>query len=141
MKVPDILGSTGPVAVQTVFAFFGDPTSPITAGTYPSGATYDKCHAGTTWYVIDSATLPAGTYNLQGMLLALSAATVTVALVNLTDAADTPIVTISGSSATGNLVQSAPITFATGGAAKTYAIKAQCTGTGMAWGLQLIKTA
>lgn len=127
--------------VFTTFVFAGDPTNPITAAAYPSGATYDKCHAGTGIYTLNSANLAAGTYKLQGMLLGSGGATVTVALVNLTDGApDTPLVTISSASTTGASVQSGVITFAAAGAEKNYAIKVKVdVGIGFAWAIQLVK--
>lgn len=122
-------------------AFLGDPTSPISATSYPSGSTFDKCHAGTVILPIDSANL-SGTYELGGMLLA-SGGTVTAALVNLSDGApDTPLVTITGGSVTGSYVQSGAITFAAPGVAKNYAIKVKVSaGVGQAWGIVLAKVA
>lgn len=127
--------------VYDIFTFAGDSTSPITSTTYPSGATFDKCHAGTALFPLDSATL-AGIYKLQGMLLAQFGDLVTVALVNLTDGApDLPLVTITSTSLTGEVVTSAAITFPSPGATKTYGIKAKtAAGSGFAWGLQLVRT-
>jgi hypothetical protein len=124
-----------------IFTFAGDSTSPITSTSYPSGATFDKCHAGTALFPLDSATL-SGTYKLQGMLLSQFGDLVTVALVNLTDGApDLPLVTITSTSLTGEVVTSAAITFPSPGATKTYGIKAKTAATsGFAWGLQLVKT-
>lgn len=140
----DPVGSVGLVTsgVFEIFTFFGDPTSPITAAAYPSGATYDKCHAGTALYAVDSATLAAGTYALRGMILSTAGGLVSIALVNLTDGTpDTPIVTMTGTSTTGAAATSGTITFATGGSSKTYGIKAQvASGAGFAWALQLVKT-
>lgn len=129
-------------AVVEVFGFLGDPTSPITGTTYPVGATAVQCHAGTTFWSIDSNNIASGTYKLQGMLIGSGGATVTAALVNLTDASETPIVTIASASTTGALVQSSAITFAAGGVAKTYAIKVKVdTGSGEVWGVSVVKTA
>lgn len=140
----DGIGSTGltTLSVPIVYSFFGDPTSPITATSYPSGTTFDLCQAGTSLFSIDSGTLAAGTYNLSGMLLG-TAGTVTAAIVNLSDGApDTPLATISSASTTGALVTSGPITFAAAGAVKTYGIKTKVTSSqGFAWALQLVKTA
>jgi len=144
-----VIDSTDPVTsvglstsggVGTVFTFGGDSASPITSTTYPSGATVDKCHAGTGLLLLDSATL-AGTYKLQGMLLAQFGDVVTVALVNLTDGApDTPLVTLTSVSTTGEVVTSSAITFASPGVTKTYGIKAKtAAGSGFAWGVQLVK--
>ena len=130
------------VEAGEVFGFLGDPTSPITGTTYPVGATAVQCHAGTTFWSIDSNNIASGTYKLQGMLIGSGGATVTAALVNLTDASETPIVTIASASTTGALVQSSAITFAAGGVAKTYAIKVKVdTGSGEVWGVSVVKTA
>lgn len=127
-----------------VFQFGGDASSPCptTQTTYPTGTTYDKCHAGSTWWILDSADL-VGTYVLQSMMMVGAAGTVTLALVNLTDGSpDTPIVSVSSSSLTGEQQESAAITFASGGAAKKYAIKIKNTGgvLGFAWGVQIVRT-
>lgn len=124
------------------FSFGGDSTSPITATSYPSGTSFDKCHAGTALLSLDSGILAAGTYKLEGMILGVGA-TVTAALVNLSDGSpDTALVTISSASTTGARVISAAITFAAAGAAKSYAIKVKVdAGSGFVWGLKLTRTA
>jgi hypothetical protein len=68
--------------------------------------------------------------------------TVTAALVNLSDGSpDTPIVTIAGSSATGDRQVSSSITFAGSGAAKNYGIKVKVSaGSGRAWMFRLVRT-
>jgi hypothetical protein len=127
--------------VYEVFHFGGDPTSPITSAIYPVGATYDKCHAGSRWWTIDSANIAAGTYKLEGMLLVVGAFTVTAALVDLdSGASETPLATISSTSTTGERQISAAISFAVAGTAKRYAIKVKTTGgSASAWGLGLVK--
>lgn len=128
--------------VFEVFSFGGDDDTPIVATSYPSGATYDKCHAGTTWLTIDSANIAAGTYKLTGMLLSGDGiVTVTAALVNLTDGApDTPLATMTSTSGTGAQAFSGVITFATAGTTKQYAIKVKVSaGYGLAWGFALAK--
>jgi len=126
-----------------VFVFGGDPTSPVTATAYPSGTTYDKCHAGTSIDNVDSATLPSGTYVLEGMLLGTGGGTITAALVNLSDGApDTALVEIASASTTGARVRSSAITLPTGGSAKDLAVKVKVsTGAGFVWGLKLLRTA
>lgn len=121
----------------------GDNTSPVTSTSYPSGAGVDKTHAGTVVISLDSANLAAGTYVLEGMLQAVGGITVTAALVNLTDGApDTPLVTIASTNATGERVQSSAITFAAGGAAKSYGVKMKTSaGTGFGWGFRLVRIA
>lgn len=125
----------------TFFAFNGDPTSPITDVAYPTGASYDKCHAGSSWLRIDSADIAAGTYVLEAMLLA-TGGTVTVAMVNLSDGSpDTPIATCASTSATGELVTSTSLSFAAPGATKTYAIKVKVSaGSGEVWGVRLVRS-
>jgi len=127
------------------YTFGGSEFSPITATSYPSGATYDKCLADSAWWSINSASL-TGTYKLQGMLLYVPGSvsdSVSVALVNLTDGApDSAIVELNSTSLTGALVTSSAITFASPGSAKTYAIKGKVTaGSGAAWGLSIVRTA
>lgn len=145
LDTTDPVGSVGLQAViVSEFSFFGDPTSPIQNYTgYPVGTTYAFCHAGTTLMSLDSRSLEAGTYKLQGMIASLTGTLLEVGLMNLSDGADNvPLVTISTTSATGVLVQSSAITFATPGATKSYGIKAQIpSGSGFAWGLQMVKIA
>ena len=63
-----------------VFVFGGDPTSPVSAAAYPSGATFDKLHAGTGVLVLDSANLAPGTYKLTGAAVVQGARTMTVGI-------------------------------------------------------------
>lgn len=141
----DDIPSTGLASVtigSTINWMGGDPNSPITATAIPSGTTFDKCAAGSSWAFIDSANL-AGTFALEGMMLA-SAGTVTASLVNLTDGApDTPLVSISSTSATGDRQRSTAITFASAGASKAYAVKVyHSTGApayGLVWACQLVR--
>lgn len=128
-----------------VYTFGGDSTSPIEATSYPAGATIDKTHAGTAIFRLNTTNLPAGTYVLEGMLLAIGG-TVSASIVNLSDGApDVPLTnaTITSTSATGELVVGAlGITFAVAGANKDYAIKTKVSaGLGFAWGIKLRRTA
>ncbi len=125
---------------SAVTTFGGLELSPVTSSSYPSGATYDKCHANTSWLTIDSSLL-VGTFALQGMLLS-TGGTMTAAIVNLTDASDTAMQTIASVSTTGALGTSSAITFPTAGTNKTYGIKTKVSsGTGFAWGLSLVRIA
>lgn len=127
-----------------LYSFGGDPNSPITVTSYPTGTGGDKIHPGSRTISIDSANLASGgTFKLSAMLKGETAGTITLALVNLTDGApDTPMVTISNSSTTGILQQSAAITFPAGGATKSYAIKSLVNaGAGYAWAATLERTA
>lgn len=128
-----------------IHTFGGSEYTPVTATSYPSGTTYDKCHADTAWLTIDSAYL-IGSFAIQGMLINLSGGgsdTITAAIVNLSDGApDSPLATISSVSTTGALVVSSNITFATAGSPKTYAIKTEvASGAGTAFGIELVRTA
>lgn len=138
-------GSTGLIgaAIGDVFVFGGDPTSPVTGAAYPAGATFDKLHAGTAVFALDSANLAPGTYVLQATGLVQSAATLTVAIVNLTDGApDTPLASLAITSLTGEVQSSAAITFAGAGATKNYGIKAKISAaSGEAFGVRLVRTA
>lgn len=133
-------GLAGATIGQTGLVFFGDPTSPITATSYPSGTGYDKLHAGTAIIPIDSANL-TGTFGLRGMLMSPGGDTVSAALVNLSDGApDTAVIAISSVSPTGEVQTSAAITFPAGGATKNFAIKVKTTaGTSFVWALELVR--
>lgn len=128
--------------VFEVFEFGGDSTSPVTATAYPSGATVDKTHAGTSLMVIDPSNIPAGTYSLRAVIQESSGALVSVALVDLlAGAPDTPLAVASGTSTTGAAVTSGTITFPAGGTSHTFAIKTQtASGAAFVWGVQLVKT-
>lgn len=125
------------------FIFGGTPDSPVIVTSYPSGATFDKCHAGTAIWRLDSGTLAAGTYVLEAMCLGEGGGTITVGLVNLSDGApDTAIVECSGSSATGAPATSGPITFPAAGSVKSLAIKTKVnSGAGHAWMIWVRRTA
>lgn len=125
----------------TVKPFFGDATVPVTATSYPSGATYSALHSGTLIFAINSANL-VGTYALEGMLMAVGGGTVSAVIVNLSDGSpDTPLATISSTSSTGERQQSSTITFGAAGSLKNYGIKVKVTsGTGFVWGLTLLRT-
>lgn len=124
--------------------FGGDSTSPVTVVAYPAGATYDKCHAGTAIFNLDAANLPAGTYAIEAMLMASGGGTITLALVNLSDAPDVAMTgsEISSASAVGARVRSGSITLPAAGAAKDLAIKTKVSsGAGFAWAISLVRTA
>jgi hypothetical protein len=69
--------------------------------------------------------------------------TVSVSLMDLDSGApNTPLATATGSSATGLLVTSGPISFAPAGVAKRYGVKTIVSaGSGFAWGIDLTRTA
>lgn len=134
--------NTGTSGLGEVFFFGGNSSTPVTATSYPSGATYDKLVNGTTVWIVDSANL-SGTYVLTATGMVTSAVTMTVALVNLSDGApDTPIATCAITSLTGQVVSSSSVTFGAPGTNKSYAIKAKMSsGTGFPWGISMTKTA
>lgn len=129
----------------SVFSMGGDSTSPCAAAqlAYPAGATYDKLHAGSVIWPLDSANL-IGDCVLAGMLMVVGVGSVQLALVNLTDGSpDIALVTISSSSTVGERQESAVISFPAGGASKNYGIKIKNTGgvLGFAWGVQIVRKA
>lgn len=134
---------TGQTNLGEIFHFGGDEATSITATSYASGATADKLHVGTAIYNVNSANLPAGTYKLEGMVKGAGSATVTAAIMNLTDGSpDTALATISSNDGTGVRAVSGAITFAAAGAAKDYGIKVKVSASsGYAWGIRLIRTA
>lgn len=129
-------------AIGDVFVFGGDPTSPITAAAYPSGSTFDKLLAGTAVLQLDSANLAPGTYVFQATGLVASAATLTLAMVNLSDGApDTPIATLAITALLGEVQTSGVIVFAGSGATKSYGVKGKITtASGEAFGIRLVRT-
>jgi hypothetical protein len=135
--------NTGLSGLGEITVFGGLAASPVTVTTYPSGATYDKLHPGTGVYFIDSATLTPGTYVIEATGTTSVGNTITLAIVNLDDGApDTPLATLTISSATGARGRSLSIAFAAGGTAKTYGIKSKMdAGTGFAWNVRLLRTA
>lgn len=118
----------------------GSPESQITGTSYPSGATYDKLHAGTSTIPIDSADI-LGSVLLDVMLLTQPTGdgnTVTVGLFNLTDAPDTAIVEIAVNDDVGGRHSSVAIPFAAAGATKVYGIKSKVSaGYAYAWSAKL----
>jgi len=139
----DGVSSTGLSTTQIGSMFYalgGEQETVITDTVYPSGATFDKCVPDTRFFSIDSANL-VGTYALSAMLKSVGGATITLSLVNLTDGApDTPIVSITSTSAIGEPQTSVAITFATGGSSKNYALKAIVSAnSGSAWEAGIVK--
>ena len=110
----------------------GSPAIVIADSAYPTGATGDTLAPGTVRLPLDSGDL-TGTWQLRGMLKT-EGGTVAAVLVNLTDAPDTALVTISSASTTGAQVTSGAITFAAAGTAKDYAVKLQVSDGHYAWG-------
>ncbi len=138
-----MVDSVGENLMTSAWAFFGDPTSAITATTYPTGSGFDACHGGTVFFQIDSANIPSGTYIMSGMVkVSGPGVTALCAMVNLTDASETPIANFSETSETGAIAFSAPVAFAAGGTLKTYGFKTKVTSdSAQIWGIQLVKIA
>jgi len=132
----------GSAGLGSVFEFGGFGSSPVTVTTYATGATFDKLHPGTAVYPVDSANL-LGTYVLQVTGLMVTAGTLTVALVNLSDGSpDTPIATATITSLTGEVATSAAITFGAAGVSKNYGVKTKVSAnSGYCWGAKLVRTA
>lgn len=126
--------------VGDVFLLGGDPVSLVTGTSYPAGAAFTACHAGTSIVSFDSGTLPSGTYVLEGML-AVAGGTITAGLVNLSDGSpDAALVEIDSTSATGERQRSDAIVFPAAGAAKEFGVKVKVSaGSGFAWGLRLLR--
>jgi len=126
-----------------VFVFGGDQAVGVATASYPTGATFDKLHAGTGVYPLNSASLMAGTYILQGCAKSLPDGTATVGLVNLTDGApNTPLAEYTVASDTGAIGSSGAITFAAAGATKQYGIKVHTSGgsvTAFSWGIRIMR--
>lgn len=123
-----------------VWNFGGSPDVPITQTSYTSGATMAALHAGSSVLSIDSALL-SGTFGIAATIQSISSITTTVAVVNLSDGApDTPIATVTSTSAAGATVTSSAISFAASGSSKDYGIKVLVSsGTGYAWNVQLVR--
>ena len=132
------VGSSG---LGSIFVFGGTSSSPVTATTYASGATFDTLQNGTAVLVVDSATL-SGTYVIEGTGMVSGGNTMTVAMVDLSDGApDTPLVTMTFTSTTGQVSTSAAITFGPSGSSKNYGIKTKVdSGSGFVWGITLVRT-
>jgi hypothetical protein len=132
------------VKIGMPFLFGGSALYPTINTAYPTGATLDKLAPSTGVLNLDAANLSGATYALEAILAVEGGATVSLALVNLTDGApNTAIVTITSTSATGAKVTSGTITFATPGAAKDYAVKIKSSNAAdraYAWGIRLIRT-
>lgn len=136
-----LAGSGGGVG-SVLVPLGGDSTSPITNTAYAVGTTVATTHAGTSLYTIDSASIPSGTYAVQGMILSSAGTeTVSISLMDLdSGASETPLGTASGVSATGAQVTSTAITFSPAGVAKRYGIKTIVSaGSGFAWGITLTR--
>lgn len=140
--VTSVALGAGGTGVGEVFDFGGDENSPITATSYASGATFDKLHAGTAVWSVDSANV-VGTVALQATGKQDTAGTLTVAIVNLSDGApDTPLATLTATSTTGEVATSSAITLGASGATKAYGVKVKVSAnTGFSWGVKIVRTA
>lgn len=125
------------------FDFDGNSATSIVNTTYPAGATFDKLHSGTAVLIIDPANIPAGSYVIRAMAKGSTGAiAIDVALMNLSSGApDTPMVTASGSSATGLIVQSSAITWPAAGTTYRFGIKVKVdAGSATVWSVKLARS-
>ena len=136
---PTNAGSSG---LGEVFVFGSNSAASVTVTTYPSGATYDTLHPGTSVWVVDPATL-SGTYNLEVTAVEMVSGTLTIALVNLDSGApDTPLTTCAVTSLTGEVVVSAAITFPAGGTDLHFGLKSKVSANdGFLIGARIVRTA
>lgn len=130
------IGSSG---LGAVFAFGGQSSAPVTATSYPSGG-YLTLQPGTAVFAEDPANLP-GTYVLRLTGVTSGANTLSVAIVNLDLAPDTPLGTAATlSSSTGAGATSGLITFGTPGIVRNFGIKTKVdSGSAFCWGVTLVR--
>lgn len=135
--VSDILSGQ---AVHVFGGSYGDRAYQVA---YPVGATADFLSINTGIFPLDSALLAAGTYHLRAMVRSENAlATATLALVNLTDASETALVTCATTNTLGALVTSGAITFAAAGTSKNYGVKIMTSNAlygADAWSIELVR--
>lgn len=138
---------TNAFILEWVYDFDGTDTEGVTDTAYPSGAGTNNLAPDTDIYTVDCARLTGGLstgrFTLTGMLVnAVAGKATTVALVNLTDAPDTPIIEITMTGQTITDVTSAQFTLPTSGT-KAFGIKMKTASGGIAtaWGLKLRKVA
>lgn len=123
------------------FPLGGTALQEVSANAYLAGATYDKLAPNSGVVNLDAKNA-GGVWKLEAILVAEGGATASLELVNLTDASDVAVVTITSVSATGQKVQSAAIVFAAAGAAKDYAVKlktSDVTKRVWAWAIRLVR--
>jgi hypothetical protein len=121
---PTNLGASGGVG-STAFDFGSNSSANVTVTTYPTGALFSALQPGSLVWLVDPGTLTGG-YALNVMGVMTGAGTLTVGLFNLDGGSpDVPLATCAITSLTGELVQSAVITFPPGGTPINFGIKAQ----------------
>jgi hypothetical protein len=123
--------------------FFGTDEVGDNAEAYPSGATGAVIVPGSKILSLDNANL-SGTWQLHAMLRGDGAGTpsITVGLMNVTDADTTALVEVTSTSTVGARVTSGTITFGSG--TKSYACKVKASlsaNYGYAYGLELVRVA
>lgn len=134
--------NAGDSGLGEIFSFGSNSSSPVTATSYASGATFDTLHPGTSVFSEDSANL-SGTYKLQATGVQVTGGTLTIALVDLSSGApDTPIATCTITSTTGAVATSSAITWGAAGVARNYGIKTKVSAnSGYLIGAAIIRTA
>lgn len=124
------------------FEFGGTSLYPVTQTSYLSGAGADKLAPNSRILSLLNTNAP-GTWKLEAMLAIPNAGTVTLGIMNLTDAADTTLVEVTSTSVTGASVTSGSgVTFASG--TKDYGVKLKTSvgsSPAFAWGIRLKRTA
>jgi hypothetical protein len=123
--------------------FFGTDEVGDNATAYPSGATGAVIVPGSKILSLDNANL-SGTWQLHAMLRGDGSGTpsITVGLMNATDADTTALVEVTSTSTVGARVTSGTITFGSG--TKLYACKVKAGSSanyGYAYGLELVRVA
>ena len=122
------------------YMFGGLAATAITNTSYPNGPALSAMIPNTGLLLMDSAILPTGTYQLEGMLANNSGGTTTVGLFDLVQAQNTAMVEITSNLSAGERKISSAITFITGN--RNYGVKAKVSsGTGSAYGIRLYRTA
>lgn len=140
--VDPVVPTNAGVGLGDVFIFGSESNAVVANTVYASGANFTTLHPGSSVWSIDPGTL-SGTYKLEMTGLQVTAGTLTLALVNLTDGApDTPIATATTTSLTGAVVQSGAITFPASGSTRQFGIKSKTSANhGHVIGARVVKTA
>lgn len=133
----------GLLAGGVPFIFGGNSSQGWSHTAYILGGNLDKLAPNTTELNVLNTNMP-GTLRLEAALAVTGGATVSLAMMNLTDLSDTPMTNseITSVSAAGERVRSGVITLAVG--TKTYGIKGKVSSAaqqGYAWGIRLLRTA
>lgn len=132
----------GLLAGGVPFVFGGNSAHGWSHIAYLIGFNYDTLAPNTGILSVLNTDYP-GTLKLEAMLAVTGGATVTLGMMNMTDASDTPMTNseITSTSATGARIQSGVITLAAG--TKVYGVKGKVSSAaqqGYAWSIRLLRT-